>query len=69
MVLMDQELETQEIWKAGRDAVLAALATPGSKARNERGALSVSKFRQIGSRVWPETEEPNASHDHPPKPR
>ena len=53
MVLMDQALQTLEIWKADRDAVLAALAAPGSKARNERGALSVSKFRQIGIRVWP----------------
>ena len=68
LVLMDQELETQEIWKAKRDAVLAALAAPGSKARNERGALSVSKFRQIGTRVWPETEEHKASDDLPPKP-
>ena len=54
MVLMNRELETQEIWRAERKAVLKALAAPGSKARNERGALSVSKFRQIGTRVWPQ---------------
>ena len=57
MVLMDQALQTLEIWKADRDAVLAALAAPGSKARNERGALSVSKFRQIGTRLWPAPDE------------
>ena len=58
MVLMNRALETQEIWKAERDAVVAALTAPGSKARNQRGALSVSKFRQIGTRVWPERDEP-----------
>jgi hypothetical protein len=25
----------------------------GSKARNERGALAISKFKSIGRRVWP----------------
>ena len=59
MVLMNQTLETQEIWKAERDGVVAALTAPGSKARNQRGALSVSKFRQIGTRVWPKTDEPD----------
>ena len=54
MVLMNQEMETQEIWRAERNAVLKALAAPGSKAKNERGALSVSEFRQIGTRVWPQ---------------
>ena len=64
MVLMDRDLETLEIWKADRDAVLAALAAPGSKARNERGALSVSKFRQIGTRVWPAPNEPDFRRNH-----
>ena len=54
MVLMNQEMETQEIWRAERKAVVKALDAPGSKARNERGALSVSKFRQIGTQVWPQ---------------
>jgi hypothetical protein len=26
---------------------------PGSKSRNERGALGVSKFIAIGAQVWP----------------
>ena len=60
LVLMNPALETQEIWKAERNAVVAALAAPGSKARNKRGALSVSKFRQIGTRIWPEFDEPAA---------
>lgn len=51
LVLMDEEFRTLEIWEADRDAVRQALEAPGSKARNERGALSVSKFKQIGHRV------------------
>ena len=57
---MSPALESQEIWKAERNVIVAALAAPGSKARNERGALSVSKFRQIGTRVRPEPDEPAA---------
>ena len=60
LILMSPALETQEIWKAERNVIVAALAAPGSKARNERGALSVSKFRQIGTRVWPAPDEPAA---------
>jgi hypothetical protein len=54
MVLLDEDFEATEIFEADRDAVIAALTAPGSKARNERGALSVNKFRSIGRRVWPE---------------
>ena len=52
MVLLDQNFEAIEIYEAERPAVTAALTAPGSKARNERGALSVSKFRQIGKPRW-----------------
>lgn len=52
LVLMDEGFQTLEIWEAGRKAVRDALLAPGSKARNERGALSVPKFRQIGHRVY-----------------
>jgi hypothetical protein len=53
MVLLNDKFEATEIWEAKRSAVLAALTEPGSKARNERGALSVSKFKSIGKRRWP----------------
>jgi hypothetical protein len=52
MVLLDREFEALEIWEAQRPAVVAALTAPGSKARNERGALSVSKFKSIGTLRW-----------------
>ena len=53
MVLLNEKFEATEIWEAKRSAILAALAEPGSKARNERGALGVSKFKSIGKRRWP----------------
>ena len=55
LVLMDANYDAIEIWEADQSAVLAALSVPGSKARNERGALSVSKFRSIGRLRWERT--------------
>ena len=52
MVLLDSTFSATEIWKADRATVLAALAVPGSKARNERGALGVTKFKSIGQLRW-----------------
>ena len=52
MVLLDHKFEATEIYEAARPAVLAALNAPGSKSRNERGALSVSKFKSIGTLGW-----------------
>ena len=45
LVLLDGDLDATEIHEADRDAVVAALIRPGSRACNERGALSVSTFR------------------------
>lgn len=53
LVLMDETFQTLEIWAADRPEVTEAIQEPGSKARNERGALAVSKFKRIGRRVWP----------------
>jgi hypothetical protein len=52
LVLMDADFEVREIYEAKRPKVEDALKAPGSKARNQRGALSVSKFKSIGQRVW-----------------
>lgn len=52
LVLLDQNFDATEIHEAEREAVLAALAAPGSKARNERGALAVTKFKTIGKLRW-----------------
>ncbi len=52
MVLLDQNFDAIEIYEAERAAVVAALVAPGSKARNARGALAVSKFKAIGKLRW-----------------
>ena len=52
MVLLDERLDAIEIWEAGRRALVKALSVPGSRSRNERGALGVSKFKSIGKLRW-----------------
>jgi hypothetical protein len=52
MVLLNQNFDAVEIWEADRVAIETALAAPGSKARNERGAMAVSKFKSIGKLRW-----------------
>jgi hypothetical protein len=52
LVLMDEEFKPQQIFEADRPEITAALEEPGSKARNERGALAVGKFKSIGRRIW-----------------
>jgi hypothetical protein len=52
LVLLDEDFEATEIWEADRAPVEAALKAPGSKSRNERGALAVSKFKALGRRRW-----------------
>ena len=55
LVILNPALEAREIYEAERNAIALALAAPGSKARNTRGQLSVSKFKSIGRKVWPNT--------------
>lgn len=52
LVLMDDFFDATVIYEAERAAVVAALVAPGSRARNELGALAVSKFRSIGKERW-----------------
>lgn len=52
MVLLDSDFNATEIWEADRSNVLDALAAPGSKARNERGALAITKLKSIGRLRW-----------------
>ena len=52
LVLLDQEMEPMAIYEAERKVIEEELTKPGSKARNERGALSIAKFRQIGRTRW-----------------
>ena len=52
MVVLDQNFDAVEIYEAERAAVEFALTAPGSKARNERGSLAISKFKAIGRLRW-----------------
>jgi len=53
LVLMDESFNATAIYEADRKPVIDALIAPGSRSRNERGALDVRKFRSIGRSVWP----------------
>lgn len=53
LVLLDENFNAFEIHEAMRADVIAALTAPGSKARNERNALSTHKFKKIGKKKWP----------------
>lgn len=52
LVLLDSNFEATAIYEATRQAVIEALAAPGSKSRNERGASGISKFKSIGAVRW-----------------
>ncbi len=52
LVILDEDFEPVEMYEAERNPIKDALTKPGSKARNIRGALSVSKFKSISRLVW-----------------
>jgi hypothetical protein len=52
VVVLDEDFEPTIIYEAERDAIVAALVAPGSKSRNERGQLGLSKFKSIARVVW-----------------
>jgi hypothetical protein len=53
LVLLNADLDATAIYHADRVPVEEALLAPGSRARNERGQLAISKFKSIGFQVWP----------------
>jgi len=62
LVLLDRTFSPIAIYEADRAGVTDALTREGSRARNERGQLSVSKFKSIGRRVW---STPFTQESHP----
>ena len=52
LVLLDERFEPISVHEAGREAVVRELTKPGSKARTQRGALGVSKFKSISELRW-----------------
>ncbi|MGQ0569466.1 MAG: DUF6998 domain-containing protein [Armatimonadota bacterium] len=56
LVLLDHEFEPLSVYEATRGSIEEEIRRPGSKARNERGALSVRSFKRLGRLVWDKTE-------------
>ena len=52
LVILDEEFNPVELYEAEKKDIEEALLKPGSKARNERGALAMSKFKSISKLVW-----------------
>jgi len=52
LVLLDEMFEPTSIYEAERSHIKRELLRPGFKARNERGVLSVSKFKSIAKLLW-----------------
>lgn len=52
VVVLDEDLEPTIIYEAERAAIAAALTVPGSRARNDRGQLGLSKFKSIARVIW-----------------
>jgi hypothetical protein len=53
LVLIDNEsMRPREIWEAHEADVISRLAEGSSKARNERGAMGINQFKNIGRLVW-----------------
>lgn len=51
LILMNEDYEAQAIYEADREAIVEAM-TETSEKRAKRGAMSVAKFKAIGTRVW-----------------
>ena len=53
LVLVDEHYEPLEIYQASRKVIELQLTKLGSKARNQRGQLSISSFKRIaGAPIW-----------------
>lgn len=57
LILMNEQYEPLEIYEAERSTILEAVEKTSAKRRN-RGALSVSRFKNIGRRVWARDGQP-----------
>jgi len=53
LILLDGDFELLEIYEAKRPDIERELTKPGSKARNVRGSLAITKFKSIASLAWP----------------
>lgn len=66
LVLMDGDFAPTAIYEARRADVERELVRPGSRSRNERGALGVRKFKSIASLVWAPAAQTAATDERAP---
>lgn len=52
LVILDEDFDPVELYEAEKKDVEETLLKTGSKARNERGAVAVSKFKSISKLMW-----------------
>jgi len=52
LVLLEADFSPTEIYEAERSEVEKALMEPGARARNQRGALNIARFKAIARKVW-----------------
>ena len=52
LILMNGDFEPIAVYEADRVDIERELLRPGSRARNERGALGITKFKSIGRLAW-----------------
>lgn len=52
IVLLDENYNAFAIYEATRENVLSALQAPGSRSRNERNQLGITKFKAISTLRW-----------------
>ena len=64
LILMDEDYEARAIFEAEREAIVTA-TEEGSEKRAKRGAMSVAKFKAIGTLVWSaeEADEENVPNE------
>ena len=65
LVLLDSEFNAFAMYEASRAKVEAALTLPGSKARNERGALAIRQFMSIAALRWARHEARESENQLP----
>lgn len=58
LVLLDADFNSFAMYEASREQVEAALTLPGSKARNERGALAIRQFMSMAKLRWSREQTP-----------
>lgn len=56
LVLLDSDFNAFAMYEATRAKVEEALTRPGSRARNERGALAIKQFMAISTCRWSRNE-------------